>query len=167
MRLFPFIFIPLGFPIPYFPHSLLDSLHSHPNSPHYHPQSPQSHSYSLHSHHDSPHFHHSSHFHHNSRILTMIPRIPLIPFPNSLFRLLQMARKQKLFSSNRKTNVSNLEGYRKSLGMEGISSSAAMLISQSRIRLQVTTWLGIMDYNQFHKILRLFDVLPNFPFTTS
>ena len=132
MRLFPFIFIPLGFPIPYFPHSLLDALHSHPNSPHYHPQSPHSHSYSLHSHHDSPHFHHSSHFHHDSRIPTMIPRIPLIPFPDSLFRPLQIVRKQKLFSSNRKTNVSNLEGYWKSLGMEVISSSAAMLISQSR-----------------------------------
>ena len=32
---------------------------------------------------------------------------------------------------------------------------------EDRVRLQVTTRLGIMDYNQFHNILRLF------PFTTS
>ena len=28
-------------------------------------------------------------------------------------------------------------------------------------------WNWNLNYNQFHNILRLFDVLPNFPFTTS
>ena len=42
------------------------------------------------------------------------------------------SRKQTLFSSKQETNVSGLEGYRKSLEMEGISSNAATLISQSR-----------------------------------
>ena len=41
------------------------------------------------------------------------------------------SRKQTLFSSKQETNVSGLEGYRKSLEMEGISSNAATLISQS------------------------------------
>ena len=40
--------------------------------------------------------------------------------------------KQTPFSSKQETNVSGLEGYRKSLEMEGISSNAAKLISQSR-----------------------------------
>ena len=30
-----------------------------------------------------------------------------------------------------------------------------------------TKLASLCDYNQFHNILRLFDVLPNFPFTTS
>ena len=32
--------------------------------------------------------------------------------------------------------------------------------------IKVFVWEN-WSYNQFHKILRLFDVLPNFPFTTS
>ena len=51
------------------------------NSPHSHPYSPYSHHYSLHSHPDSPHSHSDSPHSH----------IPLIPFPDSPFRLLQIA----------------------------------------------------------------------------
>ena len=42
------------------------------------------------------------------------------------------SKKQTLFSSKRETNVSGLERYRKTLEIEGISSNAAKLISQSR-----------------------------------
>ena len=42
------------------------------------------------------------------------------------------SRKQTPFSSKQETNASGLECYRKSLEMEGISSNAAKLISQSR-----------------------------------
>ena len=45
---------------------------------------------------------------------------------------IRFSRKQTLFSSKQKTNVSGLEGHRKSLEMEGISSDAAKLISRSR-----------------------------------
>ena len=88
---------------------LFHSSHSHPNSP-------DSHSYSLHSLPDSPHSYpyssytpHSQYFHSIPRIpilisciptliprfATLIPRfsiIPLIPFSNSPFRLLQIAK---------------------------------------------------------------------------
>ena len=42
------------------------------------------------------------------------------------------SKKQTPFSFRQETNVSGLEDYRKSLEMEGISSNAAKLISQSR-----------------------------------
>ena len=42
------------------------------------------------------------------------------------------SRKQTPFSSKQETDVSGLEGYRKSLEMEGISSIAARLTSKSR-----------------------------------
>ena len=42
------------------------------------------------------------------------------------------SRKQTPFSLKQETNIRGLEGYRKSLEMEGISSNAAKLISQSR-----------------------------------
>ena len=59
---------------PLFPHSHSDSPHSHSYSPHSYPDSPHSHPDSLHSYHDSLHSMHS-----------------LIPFPDSLFQLLQLA----------------------------------------------------------------------------
>ena len=105
---------------PYSPHSHPYSSHSHPYSPHSHSDLPHclpdfSHSpafnpYSLHSHHDSPHSHPDSlHSHPDSphsdliprvltvilRVPTLIPRvliIPLIPFPDSPFRLLQAGK---------------------------------------------------------------------------
>ena len=80
-----------------------DSPHSHPFSPHSHPDSLHSHPYCPHSHLDSPHSHpnssHSHLIHRIPRIPTLIPRIsiiPFIPFPNSPFRLLQIALSSKL-----------------------------------------------------------------------
>ena len=64
----PFLPIYLGFH--------LDSLRRHPDSPD-----------SLHSHADSPH----PHSHPIPRIPTLILHISLIPFPNSLFWVLQIA----------------------------------------------------------------------------
>ena len=31
----------------------------------------------------------------------------------------------------------------------------------------ITSWTSMFNYNHVHNILRLFDLLPNFPFTTS
>ena len=43
-----------------------------------------------------------------------------------------------------------------------------ILFSILKISLSLYTILKtLLSYNQFHNILRLFDVLPNFPFTTS
>ena len=69
------------------------SPHSYPDFPHFHTDSPHSHPYSLHSHPDSPHSSHShqdsSHSQPYTRIPILIPRIPLIPFSDFPFRLLQ------------------------------------------------------------------------------
>ena len=46
--------------------------------------------------------------------------------------VVRSSMKQTPFSSKQETNVSSLEGYRKSLEMIGISSNATKLISQSR-----------------------------------
>ena len=88
---------------PFSLHSHPDSPHSHPYSLHSHPDSLHSHPYSPHSHLDSPHSHpyssHSHLIHRIPRIPTLIPRIsiiPFIPFPNSPFRLLQIALSSKL-----------------------------------------------------------------------
>ena len=73
----------------YSPYSHLDSLHSHPDSHHSNPDSSHSESDSHHSHHDSPHPHPNSlHSHPDSWHLI----IPFIPFPDSPFRLLQIAK---------------------------------------------------------------------------
>ena len=45
---------------------------------------------------------------------------------------IRSSRKQTPFSSKQETNINGLEGYKKSLEMEGISSNVAKLISQSR-----------------------------------
>ena len=73
---------------------------NHPDSPHFHPHFSHSHS-------DFPHSHpHSSYFQPDSqhshlipciptlilRVLTLIPQVPIIPFPDSPFRLLQIAK---------------------------------------------------------------------------
>ena len=98
MHTFPFIFIPL--------HSSNSSIpllyeDSHPDSPNSHVQFPAFHSYYPHSHPDSLHSHHfhpdSSYSHPGHRIsiiptlILRIPIIPFIPFPDSPFRLLQIA----------------------------------------------------------------------------
>ena len=81
-----------------------DSPHFHPDSPHSLPHSPDSHPHFLYSHPDYPHSHrdspHSQHSHPIPRVSTLISRvatliphfsiIPLIPFPDSPFRLLQI-----------------------------------------------------------------------------
>ena len=73
---------------PWFPSSHPDSPHSHPDSPHFHPYSPHSHPDFSHSHPDSPHSHpYSPH----SYLIPRISIIPFISFPNSPFRLLQIA----------------------------------------------------------------------------
>ena len=87
------------------PYSHPDSPHSHPDSPHSHPNSQHSHPDSSHSYPDSPYSHpdfpHSHPIPHISRvpsistpIPTLIPRVSIIsviPFPDSPFRLLQIA----------------------------------------------------------------------------
>ena len=63
-------------------------------SPHSHPYSQHSHPYSPHSHPESPHFHpDSAHSHPIPRFPTLIP---LIPFPDSQHRLLQIAHFQQV-----------------------------------------------------------------------
>ena len=96
------------------PHSHPDSQHSHPYSLHSHPDSEHSHHDSLHSHPHSPYFNLNSHIPRNPniptpvlRIPTLIPRvptliscvpiIPLIPFSDSPFQLLQIAWNLSLF----------------------------------------------------------------------
>ena len=47
-----------------------------------------------------------------------------------------------------------------------VISTAMSLIVKSNLQLKHSTFQNIMTSNQFHNILKLFDVLPNFPFTT-
>ena len=80
----------------YFPHSHPDSHHSHPDSPHSHHSHPDF-PHCPHSHTDSQH---SNHPHPDSLHPHLIPRIPIIrpiPFPDSSFRLLQIANLDTTF----------------------------------------------------------------------
>ena len=54
--------------------------------------------------------------------------------------VVRSSMKQTPFSSKQETNVSSLEGYRKSLEMIGISSNATKLISQSRRPVSIASY---------------------------
>ena len=65
---------------------------------------------------------------------------------------------------NLKNNITNTNS------AENIFNITAQTVTTQTITAQNRKYQRAMpvgSYNQFHNILRLFDVLPNFPFTTS